>query len=71
MAVIKPVKLVIDNYPEGQTEEIEVEINPQKPELGKRNVKFSKNLWIEEDDFMEEAPKKLKLNLKKLELLLN
>lgn len=58
MAVIRPVKLVIDNYPEGKTEDIEVEINPQKPETGKRNVTFSKNLWIEEEDFMEEAPKK-------------
>ncbi len=58
MAVLRPVKLVIDNYPEGQTEDIEVEINPQQPELGKRCVKFSKNLWIEEDDFMEDAPKK-------------
>ena len=58
MAVLRPVKLVIDNYPDGQTEEIDVEINPQKPELGSRKVCFSKNLWIESDDFMEEAPKK-------------
>lgn len=58
MAVLRPVKLVIDNYPEGQIEDIEVEINPQQPELGKRCVKFSKYLWIEEDDFMEDAPKK-------------
>ena len=58
MAVLRPVKLVIDNYPEGKTEEIEVEINPQKPELGKRKTVFSKNLWIESEDFMEEAPKK-------------
>ena len=58
MAVIRPVKLVIDNYPEDRTEEIEIEINPQKPELGTRKVFFSKNLWIESDDFMEEAPKK-------------
>lgn len=58
MAVLRPVKLVIDNYPEGQIEDIEVEINPQHPELGKRCVKFSKYLWIEEDDFMEDAPKK-------------
>lgn len=58
MAVLKPVKLVIDNYPDGQVENIEVEINPQKPELGTRCVEFSKNLWIEADDFMEEAPKK-------------
>ncbi|MDD6734912.1 MAG: glutamine--tRNA ligase/YqeY domain fusion protein [Clostridiales bacterium] len=58
MAVLRPIKLVIDNYPEGQVEEIEVEINPQQPELGKRTVEFSKNLWIESEDFMEEAPKK-------------
>ena len=58
MAVLRPVKLVIDNYPDGQTEEIDVEINPQKPELGTRKVHFSKNLWIESADFMEEAPKK-------------
>ncbi len=58
MAVLRPIKLVIDNYPEGQTEEIEVEINPQQPELGKRTVEFSGNLWIEEEDFIEEAPKK-------------
>lgn len=58
MAVLRPIKLVIDNYPEGQSEEIEVEINPQQPELGTRKVAFSKNLWIEADDFMEDAPKK-------------
>lgn len=58
MAVLRPIKLVIDNYPEGETEQIDVEINPQKPELGTRKVPFSKNLWIESDDFMEEAPKK-------------
>ena len=58
MAVIRPVKLIIDNYPEDLTEQIEVEINPQKAELGTRKVPFSKNLWIESDDFMEEAPKK-------------
>lgn len=58
MAVLRPIKLVIDNYPEDKCEKIEVEINPQKPELGKREVEFSKNLWIENEDFMEEAPKK-------------
>lgn len=58
MAVLRPIKLVIDNYPEGKTEELEVEINPQQPELGKRTVEFSKNLWIEAEDFMEDAPKK-------------
>ena len=58
MAVLRPIKLIIDNYPEGQTEQIEVEVNPENPEAGKRTVEFSKVLYIEEDDFMEEAPKK-------------
>lgn len=58
MAVLRPVKLVIDNYPEGETEMIEVETNPENPEVGKREVEFSKVLYIEEDDFMIDAPKK-------------
>ena len=58
MAVLKPIKLIIDNYPEGQVEQIEVEVNPENPELGKRSVEFSRELYIEEDDFMEDAPKK-------------
>lgn len=58
MAVLRPVRLVIDNYPEGLTEEIEVEINPEAPEMGTRKVEFSKVLYIERDDFMEEPPKK-------------
>ena len=58
MAVLRPIKLIIDNYPEGQIEEIEVEINPEKPETGKRSVEFSRELYIEEDDFMADAPKK-------------
>lgn len=58
MAVLRPVKLIIDNYPDGKSEELEMEINPQKPGLGTKKVRFSKNLWIESDDFMEEAPKK-------------
>ena len=58
MTVLKPIELVIDNYPDGQTEQIEVEINPENPDAGKRTVEFSKVLYIEEDDFMEEAPKK-------------
>ncbi|MBQ4270367.1 MAG: glutamine--tRNA ligase/YqeY domain fusion protein [Clostridiales bacterium] len=58
MAVIDPIKLVIDNYPEGQTEEFEVENNPEKPEDGKRIVTFSRELWIEREDFMEEPAKK-------------
>ncbi len=60
MAVLRPLKVVIDNYPEGQTEELEVEIHPQKPELGTRKVTFSKELFIEQDDFMAEPVKKYK-----------
>ena len=58
MAVLRPIKLVIDNYPEDKIEQVEVEINPEKPELGMRNVEFSKEIYIEEDDFMIDAPKK-------------
>lgn len=58
MAVLRPLKLIIDNYPEGQTEGIEVEVNPENPEAGKRTVEFSRELYIEADDFMEEPPKK-------------
>lgn len=58
MAVLRPIKLVIDNYPENQTEQIEVEVNPEDPSMGKTKVEFSKVLYIEEDDFMEDAPKK-------------
>ena len=58
MAVLRPLKVVIDNYPEDTTEEIEVEINPNKPELGKRTVSFSRELYIEQDDFMLDPPGK-------------
>ncbi len=58
MAVLNPIKLVIDNYPEDLVEEIEVEVNPEDPSMGTRKVEFSKELYIEEDDFMEEAPNK-------------
>ena len=58
MAVLRPIKLVIDNYPEDKVEEIEIEINPEATEMGTRTVEFSKVLYIEEDDFMEDAPKK-------------
>lgn len=58
MAVLDPLKIIIDNYPEGKTENIEVEINPSKPELGKRTVVFSKELYIERDDFMLDPPGK-------------
>ncbi len=58
MAVLDPVKLVIDNYPEGQTEYMEVPNNQENPELGTRKVPFTKELYIEREDFMEEPPKK-------------
>ena len=58
MAAIDPVKLVIDNYPEGQTETLEIVNNPENEALGKRAVPFSRELYIDRDDFMEEPPKK-------------
>ncbi|MBK9022056.1 MAG: glutamine--tRNA ligase/YqeY domain fusion protein [Sulfuritalea sp.] len=57
IAVLDPVKLVIDNYPEGQEEECLAPNHPQKPEWGKRPVPFSKELWIEREDFMETPSK--------------
>ncbi len=58
MAVLRPVKLTVTNYPEGQSELLTVENNPMKPEDGTRQVSFSRHLWIEEEDFMEvPAPK--------------
>ncbi|ABN52151.1 MAG TPA: glutamine--tRNA ligase/YqeY domain fusion protein [Hungateiclostridium thermocellum] len=58
MAVLRPLKLVIDNYPEGMVEEFEVENNPEDPNAGTRKVPFSKVLYIEKDDFCENPPKK-------------
>lgn len=58
MAVLNPVKLVIDNYPEGETEELEVPNNLENPELGTRWVPFGRELYIEQEDFMEEPPRK-------------
>lgn len=58
MAIIDPVKLVIDNYPEGCTEMLPVVNNPESEEMGSREVPFSREIYIERDDFMEEAPKK-------------
>ena len=58
MAVLDPVKLIIDNYPEDKTEELEVENHPENEALGKRKVTFSKELWIERSDFEEVPPKK-------------
>ena len=58
MAVLNPVKLVIDNYPEGQVEMLDVPNNLENPELGDRKVPFGRELYIEREDFMEEPPKK-------------
>ncbi len=58
MAVLRPLKVVIDNYPEGKCEEIEVDINPNKTELGKTSVTFSREIYIEQDDFMLDPPGK-------------
>ena len=60
MAVLRPVKLVITNYPEGQSEIFEVENNPVHPEQGTHTVRFSRNLWIEADDFLPEPVPKYK-----------
>ena len=57
-AVINPVKLIVTNYPEGKTEELEAINNPEDPEAGSHKITFSRELWIERDDFMEDAPAK-------------
>ena len=57
-AVLAPLKMVIENYPEGQTEEMDVVNNPEDPSAGSRKVPFSRELWIEREDFMEEPPAK-------------
>ena len=58
MAVLNPIKIVIDNYPENQTEYFDVPNNQENPELGSRKVPFSRELYIDAEDFMEEPPKK-------------
>lgn len=58
MAILDPVKLVIDNYPEGQSEKLPMPLNLENPELGERELLFGRELWIEREDFMEEPPKK-------------
>lgn len=58
MAVLKPLKVVIENFPEGQVEELDAVNNPEDPGAGTRKVPFSRELYIEQDDFMEEPPKK-------------
>jgi len=57
MAVLRPVRLVIENYPEGEVEEFDLQVNPEDAAAGTRRVPFSRVLWIERDDFMENPPK--------------
>ena len=57
-AVLNPLKVIITNYPENQVEELDLEINPEDPEMGSRIVPFSREIYIEQDDFMEDPPKK-------------
>jgi glutaminyl-tRNA synthetase len=58
MCVLRPLKVVIENYPEGRIEPIEVPVNPEDPSAGTRQVPFSREIYIERDDFMQEPPKK-------------
>ncbi len=58
MAVLRPLKVIIENYPEGQTEELEIELHPDRPELGTRKVTFGREIYVEQDDFMAEPVKK-------------
>ncbi len=58
MAVLRPLKVIVDNYPEGQTETLEIERHPDHPEMGKTAVTFDREIYIERDDFMKEPPKK-------------
>ncbi|WP_412176634.1 glutamine--tRNA ligase/YqeY domain fusion protein [Bacillus sp. T3] len=58
MGILRPLKVVITNYPEDQVEWLDAEINPEVPEMGMRKIPFSREIYIEQDDFMEEPPKK-------------
>jgi glutaminyl-tRNA synthetase len=58
MGVLRPLKVVLTNYPEGQVEMMEAMNHPNNPDMGTREIPFSRELWIEQDDFMEEAPRK-------------
>ena len=58
MAVLQPLKITIENYPQGQTEELSAKNHPQKEEMGTRTITFSKEIYVEKDDFMENPPKK-------------
>lgn len=58
MAVLRPLKVIVENYPEGIVEELEAENNPENPEMGTRKIPFARELYIEQDDFMENPPGK-------------
>jgi len=58
MAVLRPLKVVLTNYPEGQVEELDADVNPEDPSVGKRKIPFSRELWIEREDFREDPPPK-------------
>ena len=58
LAVLRPIKVVLTNYPEGQTEELTAVNNPEEPAAGTRSIKFSREIYIENDDFMENPPPK-------------
>ncbi len=58
MAVLRPLRVVLTNYPEGQVETVQAANHPNDPSMGMRDVPFSRELWIEQDDFMEDAPRK-------------
>jgi glutaminyl-tRNA synthetase len=58
MAVLRPLKIILENYPENKIEELAAENNPENPEMGSRKIPFSRVLYIEQDDFMEDPPKK-------------
>jgi len=58
MGVLHPLRVIIDNYPEGQVEELDAENSPEDPGMGKRKIPFSRELFIEQEDFMEDAPRK-------------
>lgn len=58
MGILKPLKVVITNYPEGETEMLDAEINPENPEMGMRKIPFGREIYIEQEDFMENPPKK-------------
>src|SRR6185436_12736805 len=58
MAVLRPLKIVIENYPEGKVEELDAVNNPEDPAAGSRKIRFGRELYVERDDFMENPPKK-------------